>query len=148
MCIRDRMLHIIIHAFMKVCLFLSAGAIYYQTGRKKVTQFTGLGYQMPVTMIAFTIASLSMIGIPLFGGFITKYGIALGSLEANNPYFIALIVLSGLLNAAYYLPLIWQAYFVSGQKVKLEMDAIPFSMSVSYTHLNIKIIKRFLRNEE
>ncbi|MGI6308075.1 MAG: complex I subunit 5 family protein [Dethiobacteria bacterium] len=122
------MLHIIIHAFMKVCLFLSAGAIYYQTGKKKVTQFTGLGYQMPVTMVAFTIASLSMIGIPLFGGFITKYGIALGSLEAGNPYFIALIVLSGLLNAAYYLPIIWQAYFVSGPKIKLEMDAVPFSM--------------------
>ena len=122
------MLHIIIHAFMKVCLFLSAGAIYYQTGKKKVTQLTGLGYQMPVTMVAFTIASLSMIGIPLFGGFISKYGIALGSLEAGNPYFIALIVLSGLLNAAYYLPIIWQAYFVSGPKIQLKMDAIPFSM--------------------
>ena len=108
--------------------FLSAGAIYYQTGKKKVTQLTGLGYQMPVTMVAFTIASLSMIGIPLFGGFISKYGIALGSLEAGNPYFIALIVLSGLLNAAYYLPIIWQAYFVSGPKIQLKMDAIPFSM--------------------
>lgn len=122
------MLHIIIHAFMKVCLFLSAGAIYYQTGKKKVTQFTGLGYQMPVTMGAFTIASLSMIGIPLFGGFISKYGLALGSLEANNPYFIALIVLSGLLNASYYLPMIWQAFFVSQPKAKLKLDAIPFSM--------------------
>ena len=122
------MLHIIIHAFMKVCLFLSAGAIYYQTGKKKVTEFTGLGYLMPVTMVAFTIASLSMIGIPLFGGFISKYGLALGSLEAGNPYFIALIVLSGLLNAAYYLPIIWQAFFVSGAKSKLQMDAVPFSM--------------------
>ncbi|NMB40645.1 MAG: monovalent cation/H+ antiporter subunit D family protein [Firmicutes bacterium] len=124
------MLHIIIHAFMKVCLFLSAGAIHYQTGRKKVTEFVGLGYQMPVTMVSFTIASLSMIGIPLFGGFITKYGIALGSLEADNPYFIALIVLSGLLNASYYLPLIWQAYFVSGPRIKLKMDAVPLSMLV------------------
>ena len=126
------MLHIIIHAFMK-CVFI-AGAIYYQTGKKKVTQFTGLGYQMPVTMGAFTIASLSMIGIPLFGGFISKYGLALGSLEANNPYFIALIVLSGLLNAAYYLPMIWQAFFVSQPKsqpkAKLKLDAIPFSMLV------------------
>jgi multicomponent Na+:H+ antiporter subunit D len=124
------MLHIIIHAFMKVCLFLSAGAIYYQTGKKKVTQFTGMGYQMPVTMAAFTIASFSMIGIPLFGGFISKYGLALGSLEANNPYFIALVVLSGLLNAAYYLPIIWQAYFVStpNTKANLKLDAVPISM--------------------
>ncbi len=122
------MMHIFIHAFMKICLFLSAGAIHYQTGRKNVTEFVGLGYQMPATMVAFTIASLSMIGIPLFGGFITKCGIALGSLEANNPYFVALIVLSGLLNASYYLPLIWQAYFVTAPKVKLKMDAIPISM--------------------
>ena len=123
-------MHIIIHAFMKICLFLSAGAIYYQTGRKKVTHFTGLGYQMPVTMAAFTVASLSMVGIPLFGGFITKYGLAMGSLEANNPYFIILIVLSGLLNAAYYFPIVWQAYFTSGHNVKLEFDKVPVTMLI------------------
>lgn len=134
------LLHIIIHAFMKVCLFLSAGAIYYQTGRKKVTHFSGLGYQMPVTMAAFTVASLSMVGIPLFGGFITKYGLALGSLEAGNPYFIVLIVLSGLLNAAYYFPIIWQAYFTSGHNVKWKMDNIPLTMLVPIVLMAIGII--------
>jgi len=134
------MLHIIIHAFMKCCLFLSAGAIYYQTGRKKVTQFSGLGYQMPVTMAAFTVASLSMVGIPLFGGFITKYALAMGSLEANNPYFIILIVLSGLLNAAYYFPIIWQAYFTSGHNVQLKMDKVPLSMLIPIVIMAVGII--------
>jgi len=134
------MLHIIIHAFMKCCLFLSAGAIYYQTGRKKVTQFSGLGYQMPVTMAAFTVASLSMVGIPLFGGFITKYALAMGSLEANNPYFIILIVLSGLLNAAYYFPIIWQAYFTSGHNVQLKIDKVPLSMLIPIVIMAVGII--------
>ncbi|RJX28842.1 MAG: monovalent cation/H+ antiporter subunit D family protein [Dethiobacter sp.] len=134
------LLHIIIHAFMKTCLFLSAGAIYYQTGRKKVTHFSGLGYQMPVTMAAFTIASLSMVGIPLFGGFITKYALAMGSLEANNPYFIILIVISGLLNAAYYFPIIWQAYFTSGHDVKLKMDLVPLTMLIPIVIMALGII--------
>jgi multicomponent Na+:H+ antiporter subunit D len=105
------LLHILVHAFMKTCLFLCAGAIYYQTGKKKVNEFTGMGYKMPITMGAFTIAAFSMVGIPLFGGFISKYGLALGSLEANMPVLILVIIISGLLNATYYFPIIGQAYF-------------------------------------
>ncbi len=134
------LLHIIIHAFMKVCLFLSAGAIYYQTGKKKVTHFSGLGYKMPITMAAFTIASLSMVGIPLFGGFITKYGLAMGSLEMDNPYFIVLIVLSGLLNAAYYFPIVWQAYFTSGHDITLTMDTVPKTMLIPIVLMALGII--------
>jgi len=134
------LLHIIIHAFMKVCLFLSAGAIYYQTGTKKVTHFSGMGFKMPVTMAAFTVASLSMVGIPLFGGFITKYGLALGSLEANNPYFIVLIVLSGLLNAAYYFPIIWQAYFTSSAGTTMTMDTIPKTMLIPIVFMALGVI--------
>jgi multicomponent Na+:H+ antiporter subunit D len=104
-------LHIVVHAFMKTTLFLCAGAIYYHTGVKQVNQFAGMGYKMPITMGAFTIASFSMIGIPLFGGFISKYGLALGSLEAGLPLLIIVIILSGLLNATYYFPIIGQAYF-------------------------------------
>ncbi len=105
-------LHIIVHAFMKTVLFLSAGAIYYQTGVKKVTSMAGMGYKMPVVMGSFLIASFSMIGIPFTGGFITKFNLGLGSLEAGYPVFILLIVVSGLLNAMYYFPILWQAYFM------------------------------------
>lgn len=145
------MLHIIVHAFMKTCLFLCAGAIAYQTGRKQVNEFAGMGYLMPITMGAFTIAAFSMVGIPLFGGFISKYGLALGSLEADLPILILVIVLSGLLNATYYFPIIGQAYFSqdehgsddhddndSGSKFK--RDQIPLSMLIPIVVMALGII--------
>jgi len=105
-------LHLIVHAMMKTCLFLCAGAIYHQTGKKKVTQLAGLSSKMPLTATAMTIASFSMVGIPLTGGFVSKFRLAEGSIEAGYPYFIILIVISGLLNAMYYFPILWQMYFV------------------------------------
>ncbi len=144
------MLHIIVHAFMKTCLFLSAGAINYQTGNKYVNQFAGMGYKMPITMGAFTIAAFSMVGIPLFGGFISKYGLALGSLEANLPLLILVIVLSGLLNATYYFPIIGQAYFSqvghsehgksAGEKREFQRDMVPISMLIPIVILALGII--------
>lgn len=142
-------LHIVVHAFMKTCLFLCAGAIYYQTGRKQVNQFAGMGYKMPITMGAFTVASFSMVGIPLFGGFISKYGLALGSLQADLPLLIIVIILSGLLNAAYYFPIIGQAYFSQEttpehdnhhDEKKFQKDQIPLSMIVPIVILALGII--------
>jgi multicomponent Na+:H+ antiporter subunit D len=142
-------LHIVVHAFMKTCLFLCAGAIYYQTGRKQVNQFAGMGYKMPITMGAFTVASFSMVGIPLFGGFISKYGLALGSLQADLPLLIIVIILSGLLNATYYFPIIGQAYFSQEttpehdnhhDEKKFQKDQIPLSMIVPIVILALGII--------
>lgn len=142
-------LHIVVHAFMKTCLFLCAGAVYYQTGTKHVNQFAGMGYKMPITMGAFTIASFSMVGIPLFGGFISKYGLALGSLEADLPLLILVIIISGLLNATYYFPIIGQAYFSQdenldqtshkGTKV-FQRDQVPLSMIIPIIILALGII--------
>ncbi|MCJ7806962.1 MAG: monovalent cation/H+ antiporter subunit D family protein, partial [Clostridia bacterium] len=142
-------LHIVVHAFMKTCLFLCAGAIYYQTGTKHVNQFAGMGYKMPITMGAFTIASFSMVGIPLFGGFISKYGLALGSLEADLPLLIPVIIISGLLNATYYFPIIGQAYFSQdenldqtshkGTKV-FQRDQVPLSMLIPIAIFALGII--------
>jgi len=144
------MLHILVHAFMKTCLFLCAGAIAYQTGRKQVNEFAGMGYLMPITMGAFTVAAFSMVGIPLFGGFISKYGLALGSLEADLPILILVIVLSGLLNATYYFPIIGQAYFSqdeddsgdhdSDSGSKFKRDQIPLSMLIPIVVMALGII--------
>ena len=141
------MLHIIVHAFMKTCLFLCAGAIAYKTGRKHVNEFTGMGYLMPITMGAFTVAAFSMVGIPLFGGFISKYGLALGSLEANLPLLILAIILSSLLNATYYFPIIGQAYFSQEEesenghgKRRFQRDQIPNSMLVPIVIVALGII--------
>lgn len=103
--------HIFTHAFMKGCLFLCAGAIIVQTGKKNISEMGGLGYRMPLTMICFTIASLSMVGIPPFNGFISKWQLSLASLEAGMPVFVALLIISSLLNAVYYFPIVVAAFF-------------------------------------
>ncbi len=126
--IKAALMHVVVHAFMKVCLFMAAGNILFQTGKRNVTLFSGLGRIMPVTMASFTVAALSMVGIPIFAGFITKYALAMGSIEAGSRGLVALIVLSGLLNAMYYLPIIWQAYFTGNQKEKVVMDRIPLPL--------------------
>lgn len=126
-------LHIFNHAIMKVCLFLAAGAIYRQTGEKQVNHLQGIAYKMPITIGAFTVAALSMIGLPLFSGFISKWYLAIGSIEAGMPLFVGLIIISGLLNASYFLPIVWQAFFVvdEHEPKTFVLDKIPHSMSFS-----------------
>lgn len=134
--------HIFNHAVMKACLFLAAGAIYRQTGEKHVNRLQGIGYQMPVTMCSFTIAALSMVGLPLFSGFVSKWWLAQGSIEAGMPMFVGLIILSGLLNASYFLPIIWQAFFVvdEHEPKTFTLDKLPFSMQASMALLALAVI--------
>ena len=100
------LLHILNHAFMKSCLFLVAGGIRYQTGLHKISQFTGLGRKMPLMMSAFTVAALSMVGIPPTAGFFSKWYLVLGGIEANNWVFVAVILASSLLTAVYFFRMI------------------------------------------
>lgn len=105
-------LQIIYHALAKNMLFLSAGSIIYKTGLKRVDEYKGLGKQMPFVMIIFTIASLSLIGIPPLGGFVSKWYIAQGAF--SNPLGllgIAVLMISALLTAGYTLPIIIDAFF-------------------------------------
>jgi multicomponent Na+:H+ antiporter subunit D len=127
--VKAALLHMVIHAFMKVCLFLAAGNIYFQTGKRNVTLFTGLGRVMPLTMACFTVASLSMVGIPAFAGFISKYGLAMGSIEAGKSGLVALVVLSGLLNAMYYFPIIWQSFFTGSRDEKAALERLPLLLT-------------------
>ncbi|MCR3923239.1 MAG: monovalent cation/H+ antiporter subunit D family protein, partial [Firmicutes bacterium] len=135
-------LHIFNHAVMKTCLFLAAGAILRQTGEKQVNRLAGIGYKMPLTMGAFTIAAFSMVGLPLFNGFISKWYLALASLETGMPIFIGLLVLSGLLNATYFLPVVWQAFFVVDEREAktFSLDKIPYPMSITLVVLAATII--------
>ncbi len=104
-------LHIINYAFMKITLFLTVGNIIKSTGRRKIRELKGIGKKMPITLMAFTMASLAMIGIPPFNGFFSKWYLALGSLEAQKPIFVIIIIISSLLNAIYYLPIIINSFF-------------------------------------
>jgi multicomponent Na+:H+ antiporter subunit D len=124
------MFHIITHALMKSALFLSAGAILYQTGKKKISDFNGLGYQMPVTMGVFTIGALSMIGIPGFNGFMSKWYLGMAALEAGKPVFVLMILVSSFLNAMYYLPIVIAAFLKEdpAKETRVSLDQIPLNM--------------------
>jgi multicomponent Na+:H+ antiporter subunit D len=110
------LLHILNHAFMKGCLFLVAGAIRFRTGRAEVSCLTGLGRQMPWTMAAFTVSALSMIGVPPAAGFFSKWYLLLGSIESENWFFVATILLSSLLTAVYFVRLLERAYASPGHE--------------------------------
>ena len=104
-------MHIVLHAFGKITLFFTAGAIYVATHKTKVSELNGIGKKMPFTMAAFTIAAVSMIGIPPFGGFISKWYLFMGAAEASQIPVIVVIATSTILNACYFLPVVHAAFF-------------------------------------
>jgi len=104
-------LHIVAHAFGKITLFFAAGSIYTASHKTEISQLGGIGYKMPWTMGAFTIGALSMIGIPPLAGYLSKWYLLLGAWQVENVAAIVVIILSTLLNTAYFVPIIYAAWF-------------------------------------
>jgi multicomponent Na+:H+ antiporter subunit D len=102
--------HIMAHAFMKGCMFLCAGVIFVNTGKTRISEMKGIGLQMPVTMLAFTVAAVSAVGVPPFNVFVSKWHLGLGAYQAGMPLIIILLLLSSILNAAYYFPISINAF--------------------------------------
>jgi multicomponent Na+:H+ antiporter subunit D len=104
-------LHMVNHGLAKITLFFCAGAIYATAHRTNVSELAGLGHRMPWTFGAFTVASLGLIGIPGMSGFISKFFLARGAIEAGD--WVALVVMLGasLLTATYLLPIVRVAFF-------------------------------------
>ncbi|UIJ39131.1 monovalent cation/H+ antiporter subunit D family protein [Desulfobaculum bizertense] len=109
-------LHIAMHAFGKITLFMCAGAIFVATGKKNISEMVGIGKRMPVTMFAFLVGSLSVIGIPPTGGFLSKWYLLLGTMEANQWPFMVVLLVSSILNAAYFLPIVYKAFFCTKEE--------------------------------
>jgi multicomponent Na+:H+ antiporter subunit D len=103
-------LHIAAHAVSKITLFFAAGSISVGTHIDKVSGLDGIGHRMPLTMGAFTIGALSMIGMPLTAGFIGKWFMLIAAVGAGQWFAVAVIVVSTLLNAGYFLPIVYRAY--------------------------------------
>jgi multicomponent Na+:H+ antiporter subunit D len=103
--------HIAHHAVSKITLFFAAGAIYVATHLKKISLLSGLGRRMPWTFGAFALASLSMIGVPPVCGFVSKWYLADGSLQAHHSIFLLALLGSTALNAAYFGPIVYKAFF-------------------------------------
>ena len=109
--IQGGLIHIVNHAFSKITLFFCAGAIYVVTHKKYISEMEGLGKTMPFTFGAFGIASLSMIGAPPVAGFITKWNLLIGSVEAHQLGILLILIASTMLNAAYFAPITYKAFF-------------------------------------
>jgi multicomponent Na+:H+ antiporter subunit D len=110
------MIHLVVHAIMKIGGFFSAGAVLHQSGREYVDELDGLGRKMPFVFTVFTICSLSLIGIPLFGGFISKWNIAAAAMETAQelPYAytaVGVLLYSALMTAIYMLTVVVRAWF-------------------------------------
>ncbi|APG28238.1 cation:proton antiporter [Syntrophotalea acetylenivorans] len=104
-------MHIACHAFAKVTLFFCAGAIYVASHKKNVSEMSGLGRVMPFTFGAFAVASLSMLGAPPSAGFVSKWLMLNGAVDAGQFALIAVFLISALLNAAYFIPVVYQGFF-------------------------------------
>ncbi|WP_192356124.1 monovalent cation/H+ antiporter subunit D family protein [Mesorhizobium mediterraneum] len=104
-------IHIAAHAFSKITLFFCAGSIYCASGKRNISDMAGIGRRLPWTMGAFFVGSLSMIGVPPTAGFVSKWYLALGSVEAGEIAFLIVLLVSSVLNAAYFLPVSYVAFF-------------------------------------
>ena len=106
-------LHLVAHAFGKITLFFAAGSIYTAAHKTAVSELDGIGRAMPWTMGAFAIGALSMVGLPPVAGFVSKWFILTGAMSAEAWLAVGVLSLSTLLNAGYYLPIVFRAFFLA-----------------------------------
>jgi formate hydrogenlyase subunit 3/multisubunit Na+/H+ antiporter MnhD subunit len=111
MAVTGAMLHIPFHGFMKITLFLCAGAIAAITGKKTISDLAGLGRVLPITLGAFLIGAFGMCGAPPLAGFISKWHVALGAVESGAIFFLLIIFVGSLLDVVYFFPVIRTAFF-------------------------------------
>ncbi|MGL4208776.1 MAG: monovalent cation/H+ antiporter subunit D family protein, partial [Candidatus Adiutrix sp.] len=137
--VQGGLLHIGNHAFGKITLFFAAGAIYVATHLKTISKMNGLGRRMPWTFGAFAIASLTMIGMPPVAGFTSKWFLLNGAMDSGQMLLLTALLLSTLLNAAYFVPIFYRAFFL---KPALDVDLsqykeAPLSMLVPLVFTSI-----------
>ena len=122
------------HAFMKGGLFFAAGAVRYKYGTNNLDNFGRIYKQMPITCGLLVIASLSMIGIPPTAGFFSKWYLALGAAGQHEWIFLAVLVISSLLNAVYFFKLIEKIFIRNSSGIpvrwKSEIMELPFTIIV------------------
>jgi multicomponent Na+:H+ antiporter subunit D len=108
--------HLVHQGIMKITLFFCAGNVAETLGVHKVSEMHGVGRRMPWTMAAFTLAAFGMIGVPPMAGFVSKWYLGLGAVAAGQYWVVAIMAISSILNAAYFLPILYAVWFREPQK--------------------------------
>ena len=139
-------IHIVAHAFGKITLFFAAGAIYVASKKTEIYQLKGIGRRMPWTMAAFSIGALSMIGVPPTAGFVSKWYILAGAFEADNLVAVFTIIASTVVNAAYFLPILYMAWFAREESGGVEHGEAPFAAVLALTITAVLTLAFFLFN--
>lgn len=136
------LLHVVNHAAMKACLFLVTGNLRLKEGHTDITLFDdSFGKKYPWTMASFTVAAISMVGLPPLAGFFSKWYLALGTIENNNWLFLAVILISSLLNAVYFFRILEKVYMKNPDKTGQKSDAVkPKRNDVSASMLTPTVI--------
>ncbi len=130
--------HIGFHAVSKITLFFGAGAIYVAAHLTKVSELDGIGRRMPITMTAFTIGALSMIGLPPTAGIVSKWWLVKGAVDIEQWWVLGVLLLSTILNAGYFLPIVWRAFFrpsPEGTPAGIKEAPLPCVIALSATAL-------------
>ena len=133
--IEGAMMHIPFHGFMKITLFMCAGAIMVASGKRNISEMAGLGRTMPVTMLAFTVGALGMCALPPTAGYITHHFFVHGSEEAGLGYFPYILLIVAILDVMYFFPIIYTAFFEKpeGSSGKNKIKEAPLFMLVPIT---------------
>lgn len=118
--------HVIAHAIAKTILFLSSGSMTNEVDSKFINKLNGIGRKMPIELLTFTLAAMSMVGIPMLPGFVSKWNFATEAINKSNYFLMGIILISGLLNAFYYFPIIVRGFFMTPleENENIKIDSI------------------------
>ena len=138
-------LQIAMHAVAKITLFFAAGAIHTAAHKDHVSELSGLGRAMPFTFAFFLIGAMSVIGLPLLGGFWSKWYLVLGAVDSGHLVIVAVLMISSLLNVAYLLPMPFRAFFTApeGARKPTKIKEAPWPMLVAMALTSLMCILLF-----
>ncbi len=138
--ITGSLVHIANHAFMKGTLFFCAGILIKRAGIHNVSEMAGIAKRHPITMGVFTLTSLSMIGTPPLSGFTSKWYLGIGILDAEQPWYLVILLGGALLAAVYLLPIVYAAYFKEPAPIVRDLPEIEGRLEAPATMLGVVLV--------